>query len=409
MNTQLSKSSFHAILTLPVIASLLFSCGRKSNLEDVSGDVVVQIPVSESKDHQVQYKLKEVTLKSVSNLKIMDGEYARFYYSPGQSQNNLIGDAPQARFIKNRSQVYIPADTLSQQMATIYYHLQNLIQLSRSLGLSPEIASKMNVGIHVQVGQSALSKNNAFYDGVSDAFLFVPFTSQEVPIAVNSGIIAHEYFHSLFYKKVLRGFQSVKTNKSDVNLYNETYLRGLNEGLADYWGWLYSQDENFMQWSLSQFSKNRKLVLANEMQGVFESTEKIFTNTSRVSGNPIRQNEYLSDYIYKIGTPVARFLKTLTLIRVSENLSLSDSQNQTTHLVLNFMDQLKSKMNDLTADEVLEAEQIFKFVGENSANMKMEECDFIAKYVQKAPGHEDDICVQKDNGHYKIEKVVINE
>ena len=409
MNTQLLKSLFFRLLTLPVIASLLFSCGRKSNLEDVSGDVVVQIPVSETQKDQVQYKLKDVTLKSISHLKTVEGSFARFYYSPGQAQSGLVGDAPQARFIKSSRGAYVPVDTLSQQMATIYYHLQNLIELSQSLGVSKAIAHQMTVGIHVQVGQSALAKNNAFYDGVSDSFLFVPFTSQEIPIAVNSGIIGHEYFHSIFFNTVLKNYKPLKSNKKDVTLYNETYIRGLNEGLADFWGWLYSEDENFMQWSLSNYSKNRKLSLSESMKGVFESTQKIFANTSRVSSSPERQGEYLSSYIYEIGTPIARFLKVVTQTRVNDQVTLAQSKKMTSELLLKFLNDLNYKATHLADDEILEADQIFSFFAQNTLDMSVSECGLVAQYVQKIPGSEDQICVQKDNGFYKIDKVVVDE
>lgn len=397
-----------------ILASFLsFGCSPKSKLNDVQGDVRVKIPVSAQSGQSSDYELAVVTLKGISNLKNVSGFFAQFFFSPGLNQNQLVGDSPQARFIKTSENIYIPVDALSQQMATLYYHIQNLFEFSQLIGAGDVNQQTMKMGLETNVKNSeVLSKNNAFYDGKSDAMLFVPFSSEELPIAVNSGIIAHEYFHSLFYKLILKNLESQKTELSVQKmqpLYNETYLRGINEGLADFWGWAYTNDDDFMRWSLSFYSKNRKLVLSDLAIGQFENSENIFlkVQTALLSGSA--PSEYLSDYIYKIGTPNARFLKQLTaMMTAAGGLSPVEAKVKIAKSVILFLKNLSIKAKQISSTEILPAESLFEFIASTDSNIKLSQsqCEFVLSYIQKNELRATDVCKKQSDDSYQIKSFV---
>lgn len=392
---------------------LIAGCSPKSQLSDVSGDVQVKIPLSSRSGDSSQYKIEVVTLKGLSNLKEVAGFFAQFFYAPGMTQNQLTGDSPQSRFIKTNQNIYVPIDQLSQQMATIYFHIQNLAEFSQVVGAGEVNQGPMKIGLETKVGDSeALSKNNAFYDGKSDAMLFVPFTSSQLPIALNSGIIAHEYFHSLFYKMVLKNLEikdkmaqaKMKQVLQARELYNETYLRGTNEGLADFWGWIYSDDDDFIRWSLSAYSKNRKLSITEKTVGQFESAENIFSKVQTALQTGADASEYLSEYIYKIGTPQARFLKQLTTIAVEEGADGKEAKKTVAQAVLGFLKSTVIKMKALNESEVLPADSLFEFIASTEAKLKLsqKQCELVLSYIQKNEVRINDACQKQADDSYQV-------
>ena len=137
-------------------------CKQKSELNDIQGDVQVKIPVSSQSGDSAKYELSTVTLKGLSNLKEVTGFFARFFFAPGLNQNQLVGDSPQARFVKTKGGIYIPVDSISQQMATLYYHIQNLSEFSRNIGIGHNHQKPMKIGIETRISDSdVLDKNNA--------------------------------------------------------------------------------------------------------------------------------------------------------------------------------------------------------------------------------------------------------
>jgi hypothetical protein len=383
-------------------------CKQKSELNDVNGNVTVKIPVASQAGDSSQYELMAVTLKGLSNLKQVSGYFAQFFFSPGLNQNDLTGDSPQARFVKTNGDVYVPADSISQQMATLYYHIQNLTEFSQQIGIGDVNQGPMKIGIETRIGNSeALANNNAFYDGKSDSMLFVPYISSQLPIAVNAGIIAHEYFHSLFYKTVLMRSENKKeisSTKKMISIYNETYLRGINEGLADFWGWLYTNDEDFIHWSLSAYSANRKLTLTEKSLGQLESSERILSKVQGAIQSGPEPSVYLSDYIYKIGTPNARFLKQMTVMLTESGLKTSEAKAKMAQVVVSFIRQLSSKAQALAENEILAGELLFDFVASADSKLKLskEQCQFVLNYIQKVELRTSDSCEKQDDESYLI-------
>lgn len=401
-----------------VSAVLLSSCAKKSDVAEADGDVLVKIGVQTSAS---DYNVKVVQLKGIEKLNEVSGAFARFFFSPGSNGSQLTGTSPRAQFIHTKN-FFVPSDYISMQMAAVYYHLQNLALFDKAIGADGVNRWPRSVGLETQLsdGSSGLQKNNAFYNGQTDSMMFVPYTDAHLPISVNAGIIAHEHFHSLFYKLVIRlAFDAGKistplasvhgeeelsrevqtaeaisepiklTDQQKIQIYNETLLRGMNEGFADFWGWVYTDDPEFMRWSLPDYQADRTLNLAENRIGLYESKEKI---TKRVedafqfSENP---KAALINYSYQVGTPYARFLKQMsTLQAAAKGIEIVDAKKLVAQVIFNYMKELGAQIKTLKDDETIEPLSLFQYVAKlgqekNLIQLDQASCGFLVKYINQ--------------------------
>ncbi len=404
-------------------------CSPGTDVEKADGTITVQIPVQESAK---SYRLQNVDLKGVQNLKEVSGDFARFFFSPGLAGSQLTGSSPIAHFAK-AGRFFYPLDFISIQMATIYFHMQNLAILDQTVGASGINHWPRAVGLETQITEgSGVKNNNAFYDGVTDAMMFVPFTQTDLPISVNAGIIAHEHFHSLFYKIVIKkavannkiAFSVVSTHpdpvlieaepkkmqqpprmiseKNKASLYNEVYIRGLNEGLADFWGWLYTEDPDFMKWSLPAFIQSRTLSLDHTLDGEYLTQDDIQNDIAEMILKTDAPRAQLVNY-YKIGTPHARFLKEWAQFYADDNgVSLKESKFEVAKKIVIYLSSLEKTISALNENELLNASHLFLYFSEDqSKNSKFSKksCEFLLKYInfQKVNSGDLSQCVEKEN------------
>ncbi len=374
----------------------LLSCQPQTPLSASSGNVKVLIPMVAKDLNNDSSRLEVVTIKNITTMKDVSGSYVKFYYTPGSAKDGLTGMSPQSHFIRTNDDVYVPADTITQQMASLYYHIQSLNDFNAEI--SPELKQivPFQIGLQTQVpNKTFVGLNNAFFDGDSNALLFVPYTLENIPISVNSGIIAHEFFHSIFFKKVLKSFTAKQTslveNSTDkaaatkVMLLNQTYIRGLNEGLADFWGWLYTNNYDYISISLPKFGGDRKLTLDESFIGRAETASDIedqVNEAQQLSKNP---TEYLSSYIYHIGTPHARFLKSLTDKMNAENkLVVIAPKLAMGRAIYSYLKLLSEKSVNLNAKDLFATDDLFIFFAQpklSGLEVSADQCDFILKYV----------------------------
>ncbi|MCB0411217.1 MAG: hypothetical protein KDD22_01745, partial [Bdellovibrionales bacterium] len=87
--------------------------------------------------------------------------------------------------------------------------------------------------------------NNARYFYEQDIITIAPFKKSGIPMAINGGVIAHEYFHSVFERLFVKSYRSQSGGPPQqfegLQFYNEIVLRSWNEGLADFYAYLYLQ------------------------------------------------------------------------------------------------------------------------------------------------------------------------
>lgn len=413
-------------VALAGLVLIIVSCQPKSPLSEVTGNVNVLIP--KPIDRSTNYTLEPVQLNDIKVLKEMRGNYAEFFYAPGSNQGTLFGTAPQARYSKAKQGFYIPLDVISSQMATIYYHLQNLIQLNESVDLQAVTRKPFQVGLEVRKADrdKLYEKNNAFYDGFSDSMLFLPMNSSELSLALNAGVIAHEFFHSIFYKKILGKVklanktikaENIRTEQDDVDLFNLTYVRGLNEGLADFWGWLYTKDKNFMSLSFSGLQNDRSLNLQAGEVGIHQRAIDIQNRVDHALANSAETNELLLDYIYIVGTPHARFLRNLVDLETPGTATqktmyrVESDEKKWIHIVVEFLDQLGKELTT-NSEKAVSAARLFEYVGERSKQedlLTQEQCTFVLHYLgdfddstqtANGPSGKEIKCVKRTNSEF---------
>lgn len=264
-----------------LLSSLIFG-GCIKNSENAAKNY--QIPWQNS-NHE--YSLQNVYIESFEEPQFLRGIYAEFFIEPelvfDQGRLGQPG-TPSGRFSSNSQGSSVALDTMSMQAVAIYAHLEQLEKLNVSSGANVYQTRRLSVGIDVGIETDHKKvDNNAQYNPDVDALLFVPYTDSGLPITFNAGVIGHEYFHSIFQHIVLAGISKTVSYMSgnidepintkppqnflghkiiapiSMQQYNRFVLRGINEGMADFWGWLYSGDETFVGRSLSNSLEARRL------------------------------------------------------------------------------------------------------------------------------------------------------
>lgn len=361
-----------------VMMLLLSACIPAENSLVGSQNIRVQIPVSDSivvsGTTQIDYSLKVVTLENVYSTTELQGQFAKFFYAPSSTEKGLAGLNPLSFFLKTAANIYIPKNENTAFMATIYYHIQNLKKMSDLAGFVQE-EKPLSIGLATQVVDPSEKANRAFYDGKRDSILIVPYIKSELPIAVNSGILAHEYFHSLFFKTVLNKAQFDNASMTVEELSNRIYLDSLNEGLADFWAWLYTKDPNFLKWSLSEFSEDRRLNVKPE----------------------IKEYRNFQGSKYENGTQFARLLRSVTD-------GLENPQVMTT-LIKDFLAQLSADFVELKSEETLNTGSLYLFLGQ-SDKIKLDEnnCDLLNKNLTKMQNEKSYSCEKQTDNSFKLIK-----
>ena len=145
--------------------------------------------------------------------------------------------------------------------------------------------------------------------------------------------MAHEHFHSLFSKLVVlplikagKVSESLKVSSADDELRRDyedfVLLKSLNEGLADYWGWVYSRDEKFVSASIPA-EQNRSLEKPSQesVEAAFRSPQDrqseldSFFEPYLHSDNKEKALDTIQDiggrYAYAMGNIYARFFRGL--------------------------------------------------------------------------------------------------
>jgi hypothetical protein len=316
-------------LTRIVFVALLSvnsSCGGPSETKKAGSDIMVQIPVY----GRLGPRLETVKLLGIEDLSSVSGQYARFFYAP-KVDSEITGSRPHARFTKNPAGVFIPHNQISAEMATLYYHIQNLAEFDQRMGIGHLNRGPRDVGIltRIRSKKGGFVHNQAYYDAGSDSILFVEYTLQGLPLTLSPGALAHEHFHSLFYKILLgpvtaqekfsekflspEDESQEKTAMEDF-LYRSVLVKALNEGLADYWAWLYTGDEDFVGRSFETDARSVKITDDIFPTGSVNGYVKMVLRQPPYKSEDIRDmQESLEGQAYRLGTHYARFFRRVDL------------------------------------------------------------------------------------------------
>ena len=278
------------------------------------------------------YALQKFELIGISDIKEVAGRFVNFFVSPKitkiDGKEKMEGQAPRAQFIRNSAGDYIASDSFTIELFSIYAHMQRLAALDEELGAGGVNKWPRDIGVAVRADGGMV--NNAQYYGPADVMYFVRYTKSEFPIQVNAGVLAHEHFHSLFYKLVpgpqaartsvhrlvesqqepaipeviqtpvtpgvefrilparVMGERSAQTEQE----VREVYFGGLNEGFADFWGWMYTGDPDFIALSLPEYKTLRTLDNGNQGADFLSSLDTVYGTLNNVKANLKERSEF---------------------------------------------------------------------------------------------------------------------
>lgn len=403
-------------LWLFIISSLVsLGCGKSfnSDAQSARGNIKVQIiaPGSVNDDAaQLPYSLTTVDLQKVHDLVSVSGRYARFYTQASRDGDKLKGIQPHGQFLKRKDGVFVPKNFLSLQLATLYYHAQNLVQIENSLSINsnqaqtqsssieprpdPSLSSMriqpLKIVLNTPVLNTRQSENNAIYDADLDAIIYFKYSDGQLPLSLNGGVFAHEYFHSIFSRLVLKKLRDIdvfnvpaqlhsandvshslstqeildpnahlgkvmskmaadatKLRAEEEKWYYSLILKGFNEGLADYWGWSYVKDVSFITHSIRATPTPRQLDLKSQKMESLSlfSMEQMRSIISQVMESKKEKLELINGFSYQLGSRVALFFKSYQeLIQNERALSPEAAQKLMNQMVIDFIQNLATTL-----------------------------------------------------------------
>lgn len=319
-----------------------------------------------------EYTLQVVEVHTLKNIERATGEAAEVVMQPRLMNKKIVGDPASVRAIETSEGVLVPSDMVSSQVLTLYAHMEKLWELDRALGVDGWLPRPRRIGLNarIPIGPGGLMTNNAAYDFGSDGVIIMPYDprgmdwDKQLPIAMNAGIIAHEYFHALFSSvmgEVIRPGQSPVSSqplptegrissRSALDKHNLLLMRAFNEGLADVWAWVYTGDLNFIGHSLAYYSKTRKLNPNNS-----KALKSTLQFTSDVN---IRTEESALALSYEFGTALANSILRYSpylLDDVSKSSSIGDlgARYSIAQHILSVLPKLKTKFLEHIANRTL--------------------------------------------------------
>lgn len=171
-----------------------------------------------------------------------------------------------------------PADFHTWNMASAYYNFEKAFEFFQGLGIPQDEMTTATVYYFPEYidgsnGTSPVVTNALFYSPVQ-AFLLLPYdpvvAQQEgVPLAMNFGIVAHEYSHRIFNKRVYDG-QGLPAPLSNWDGAPANILKAVDEGLADWNGWgatctsLFGCNTRFLEASLGSAAADARDMQRND-------------------------------------------------------------------------------------------------------------------------------------------------
>jgi hypothetical protein len=245
--------------------SILASC---SNPIDSGSKCPCKVKIPQLQEDGT-YRMEVVELKTLQNPKKISSSIIQVSEDPRFYNNGSIQDSkPQAHYIINSEGVIIPTRTETSEMFSIYKTMEDLYFFDQAIGTDKILTYPRRVSLETRSGKTRNYFNNAYFAVGFDRLVILKYIGDKVPLSINPGVLAHEHFHSIFFKIInpvvnttndmrFSSLQEeapvVKTNDSptDQNVkvskeagYNYLILKSLDEGLADFWANIHTNLEN---------------------------------------------------------------------------------------------------------------------------------------------------------------------
>ncbi len=423
--------------------AVLAACSSDQELDRVSGRVRVRMPWTlsdlslKSSDpiigsgsadaaKQKPISLQFIEISELKDLKRVQGLFAEFLLYPQLSGKDLSGTLPEADFFKLEKDKYVAKNILSLQMAVLYAHAERLQGFDKMLGINVNSGPRQ---IAITDLEDRGEVNNAFYHGETDAMFFLPFSGSTIATLFNPGIYAHEHFHSIFYKLVhqplidskvlpknmnpsLHGTHfgehlhggntmtstlgSVVQNAAEVSVlstltvnqqnYAKILIQGLNEGVADFWGWAYTGNPDFIALSLPSELEARSLNSNSKLTDPFfrfppRCVLQRFVEDVQ-SSSAENKPAFVKAKAYEFGTAFSRIMKLYTeSVQVADGITNPQARIKVAKQLAEFLPQLKSYYTSQLSQMI--PIDLFKQFA-LSQKMNLNQCQFMLK-VLNAP------------------------
>lgn len=380
-----------------LIAIVLIGCQPATNKFRIPWPVVVGDTTG---SRRVQYQSQVVELSTLRDPSHLRGDAAVVVINPkiDHSENGSSLNLAESKVEYLRDgDVLVPANMDSLQALTVYAHHEKLHQLDLDLGFKAFAQLPARIGVMARLatitgGVLETISSNALYVSELDALFFVPYDLGKWPLSLNAGVIAHEHFHRLFDQifreslpenalKVSSGrscqlhvpedipeqeipatttLKRIPLRELAINtgIYNRVLLRALNEGLADFWGWAYSKDDNFIQISLGTDEGDRRRLDRGVVRPLITATQ--FKNDLVLRGSDLNRIAMA----YRVGTQYSRVLREVYDRAI-------DGRGQTASLAIKLYFQraliqsvraLSSSIKNFNETEIDPADWVKKFV-----------------------------------------------
>ncbi len=315
------------------LAVLLFSLatfGCANSSHDECGDKFLLLWPTASKE----FKFQEVHLSTLKSPYELKGSAAEIFFESRITDSGYEGSVARPRLTRSGGGVCVPMDAGSSMALTAYAHFEQLYYFDRQLKVDRQISWPRKVGVEIHLSSpEGETHNNAHYFSKADAIAVIPYTQDGLTLSLNPGVLAHEHFHSHFQAQVIAPLNSIievlmsveqlfysgfgiKPEVDDVNAgnsqttggMNKFVIRSWNEGLADFYGAVFSDNRDFFSKSLSKLGPQRDL--SGPIQN-FRSGQDLINQFEMVPLN--KRNAVGVSYSYHQGTMLARVLYRIAL------------------------------------------------------------------------------------------------
>lgn len=354
-----------------------------------------RITVIQPSGGHCQYSISPATFQTLENVREMRGRVGRVLFSSENldlNQNILktgVGLNPVDTEFFDGGDSLVPANLDTLFAASLYYSVEVGYLLSKTLDPSLDLATLIpnfadtRIVHHAHRLSDSSNSKNEIYDNAEYFPLtlsstnrstilnyFFSYPTQEtkgVPLGLNLGIMDHEFSHlifqHLFYEPGIRRNLEVGTTKPTMNT-----LSALDEGLADYFGFLAVQDPGYFLCSFPY--ENRDLSVPKAFSGQV---------ISRIEGN---SNSYFDSHEggavwaaiqYEIGQTLGNHaLVGKSLLKLMSNILECPYTVSGSTLNFNFGDLARCHQNILGSDARAQqiARQVYlKYLGSYGAGL----------------------------------------
>ncbi|HWU43434.1 MAG TPA: hypothetical protein VN132_08350, partial [Bdellovibrio sp.] len=182
------------------------------------------------------------------------------------------------------------------------------------------------------------------------------------------------------------------------NSYHVTLFRGINEGLADFWAWMYTGDGNFIASSLPGEGARRSLD-AGELKSL-STTAMIKENVKGIlpSDNSAGQ---MTAYAYLIGTQFSRLMKSFTERVISaRDLQTLEGRQQVAGWLVKALPSMRSDFLAVLDSGYYNPTQFIQSLISVVPELKEEECQYLRDVNNSSS--ENRVRCQQDGSNWKI-------